>query len=299
VSKFGDSSKSGIIYQLDNEVSNWAFMHRDVHPQPVTYAEIVNQTIVYASAVKQVDPKAILAAPSEIQFAWYPDWGGEKNVIFFLQQLQKYEQQNGKRILDTYDCHYPDADDNHWPTLRDVDKLKLVTDQTYPGTGISFSEWSLTGVGPLNGALAVADQLGHYGKNGAVFASYWGLQSTDLEGPIAFAFRFFRNYDGKGSSFGDEYVACTTGNDSELSIHSSLRNRDGALLLIVINKIAADQTSDVSLSGFKPASSAELFEYGAANQGAIVSKGAISVSASGFTHTFSSFSLTLVVVPHA
>lgn len=46
VSKFGNSAQSGIIYQMDNEVSNWAYMHRDVHPQPVTYAEIVNQTSV-------------------------------------------------------------------------------------------------------------------------------------------------------------------------------------------------------------------------------------------------------------
>ena len=86
VSKWGNSATTGTWYQLDNEVSNWAYpssfpfsplltspplplflicwlfcllslflghaltthryMHRDVHPQPVTQAEIVNQTIV-------------------------------------------------------------------------------------------------------------------------------------------------------------------------------------------------------------------------------------------------------------
>ena len=118
VGKFGTSASSGVLYQLDNEVSNWAYMHRDVHPNPVTYDEIINQTILYASAVKKADASATVAAPSEIQFAWFPvravvevcinvltkyqDWGGDKNVIKFLTALKEYDQKNGKRILDSY-----------------------------------------------------------------------------------------------------------------------------------------------------------------------------------------------------
>jgi len=298
-SKFGTADKSGIIYQLDNEVSNWAFMHRDVHPDPVTYPEIVNQTILYAEAIKSADSKAYVAAPSEIQFGWYPDWGGDKNVIYFLQQLKDYDDQHGTRLLDSFDAHYPDADDNHWPKFTDVDHLRGVVDQNYPGTDISFSEWSLTGLGPLNGALATADQLGHFAKNRVSFASYWGIAGDQLEGTIAFTYRVFRNYDGKGSTYGDQCVNATTENDSVLSVHSATRSRDGALIILVINKIASDQQTDVSLKGFNPASSAQVFEYGAANEGAIVPKPNISVSNTGFTTTFSAFSLTLVVIPKA
>jgi len=290
--------KSHIIYQLDNEVSNWAFMHRDVHPQPVTYAEIVNQTIIYASAVKEADPTAKIAAPSEIQFGWYPDWGGDKNVMYFLQNLKAYEDKNGKRILDVFDVHYPDANDNHWPKLTDVAHLRKMVDQYYPGTDISFSEWTMAGSGALNGALAVVDQIGEYARARTAFASLWGLSTADINGPLGFSFRIFRNYDTKGSMFGDQYISGTmSGNEAQSSIHSAIRKSDGALTILVINKMSADQKSVLSLKGFNPASKAHVFEYGADNEKAIVSKPDISVSSSGFTYSYSAFSITLVVVP--
>jgi len=266
---------------------------------PVTYVEIINQTIVYAAAVKDADPTAKLAAPSEIQFGWYPDWGGDKNVILFLQNLKAYEDQHGKRILDIFDAHYPDADDNHWPKLTDVAHLRKVVDQYYPGTDISFSEWTMSGAGPLNGAMAVADQLGQYARNRVVFASLWGISANDLNGPLGFTYRVFRNYDGKGSMFGDQYISGTSSSDDgQLSIHASIRQSDGALILLVINKISANQKSTLSLKGFNAASTAHVFEYGAGNENAIVPKPDISVSSSGFTYSYSAFSLTVVVIPH-
>jgi phage pi2 protein 07 len=299
-SKYGNAQKSGIIYQLDNEVSNWAYMHRDIHPQPVTYAEIVNQTLIYSLAIKQADATAKVAAPSEIQFAWYPDWGGDKNVIYFLQNLKAYQDQHGQRLLDIYDVHYPDANDNHWPKLTDVSHLRKVVDQYYPGTDISFSEWTMAGAGPLNGALAVADQLGHFAQNGVAFASIWGLGDTDITGPLGFVFRVFRNYDGKGSMFGDQYISgSSTGDDSVLSVHAALRSSDGALTILVINKIASDQKTTVAFKGFTPSAMAHVFEYGAGNEAAIVAKPDISVTSAGFTTTFSSFALTMVVVPRS
>jgi len=200
--------------------------------------------------------------------------------------LKQYDQEHGIRLLDSYDAHYPDADDSHWPTFRDVDHLRGVVDQNYPGTDISFSEWSMTGLGPLNGALATADELGHYAKNRVSFASYWGIGADQLDGTIANTYRVFRNYDGKGSTFGDKYVSSTTENDSVLSVHSAIRNSDGSLVILVINKIAADQSSHITLKGFNPQASAEVFEYGAANP-AIVKKPNISVSSSGFYASFS------------
>eukprot|EP01121_Diplochlamys_sp_Union-15-3_P005268 TRINITY_DN15597_c0_g1_i1.p1 TRINITY_DN15597_c0_g1~~TRINITY_DN15597_c0_g1_i1.p1 ORF type:complete len:652 (-),score=145.36 TRINITY_DN15597_c0_g1_i1:70-2025(-) len=299
VGKFGNSAKSGVVYQLDNEVSNWAFMHRDVHPQKVTYEEIVNQTIIYGSAVKEADPTALLAAPSEIQFAWYPDWGGEKNIVFFLQALQQYEKSHGKRILDTYDCHYPDANDNHWPKLTDVDKLRTIVDQTYPGTGISFSEWTLSGTGPLNGALAIADQFGQFAKNKVVFASVWGVSTSDLDGPIGFAFRVFRNFDGKGNGFGDQYVSSSSSDDATVSVHSSIRSSDEALIIAVINKTPGIQESYLTLKGFNPKSSAQVYQYSAANVKAIVSKPNANVSSSGFQYNYDSFSITIIILEKA
>eukprot|EP01120_Amphizonella_sp_Union-15-10_P001190 TRINITY_DN1123_c0_g1_i2.p1 TRINITY_DN1123_c0_g1~~TRINITY_DN1123_c0_g1_i2.p1 ORF type:complete len:670 (-),score=130.83 TRINITY_DN1123_c0_g1_i2:21-1976(-) len=293
VSKFGTSSRSGVVYQLDNEVSNWGFMHRDVHPSAVTYEEIVNRTIEIAPVIKSVDPSAEVAGPSEIQFAWYPDWGGEKNIVYYLQAMQQYEQRNGRRLIDSYDVHYPDANDNHWPKLRDVDALKAIVDKTYPGTKISFSEWSLSGTGALNGALATADQLGYYAKNSVSFASYWGL--SDPQSTIAFAYRIFLNYDGKGGKFGNTYISSTSSDDSQLNVHAATRS-DGALTILVINKTGGDLKSTLTLIGVNVGSAGQVYVYSAANPTSIVSKGTVAVSNSGFTYDYEGFSLTLIVV---
>jgi len=299
VSKFGNSAKSGIIYQLDNEVSNWPFMHRDVHPQKVTYGEIVNQTILYASAVKKADPTAKVAAPSEIQFGWYPDWGGLSNVKYFLQELQTYDKAHNTRLVDTYDAHYPDADDNHWPLLRDVDLVRQTIDQTYPGTGLSFSEWTLSGLGPLGGALAIADQFGHFAKNKVAWASIWGFSSTDLTGPVSYGLRIYRNYDGMGGEFGDTYVNSTTGNDGTLSIHAAMRSTDSALTVLVINKVANDQSSTVTIKNFSIQNgSAKVYQYSSANENQIVQT-TVNLNGPSFTTVFPAFSLSMIVIPKA
>jgi hypothetical protein len=300
ISKFGNSAKSGIIYQLDNEVSNWPYMHRDVHPWAITYAEIVNQSIIYASAVKKADPTAKVAAPSEIQFGWYPDWGGLKNVEYYLQQLQTYDKAHGGRLVDTYDAHYPDANDNHWPILKDVDELRQTIDATYPGTGLSFSEWTLSGLGALDGALAIADELGHFAKNQVSWASIWGLSDTDIVGPVSYGLRIYRNYDGKGNKFGDVFVNSTTGSDGTLSIHSALRSSDGVLTILVINKIANDQMSTVTINNFSFQSpgTVSAYQYSSANLGSIVQT-SVTMGKTGFSSTFVAFSLTLVVIPKA
>ena len=51
------------MYILDNEPSLWNETHRDVHPQPLTYAELIDRTIRYATEVRKADPEAVIAGP--------------------------------------------------------------------------------------------------------------------------------------------------------------------------------------------------------------------------------------------
>ena len=44
-------------------------------------------------------------------------------------------------------------------------------------------------------------------RNKVLFASIWGMGVADLTGPVSFGLRIFRNYDGKGSVFGDVYLS--------------------------------------------------------------------------------------------
>ena len=291
-SRYGSAGSNGIIYQLDNEPHNWGFMHRDVHPNAVTEDEIINQNIAYAAAIKASDPSAWVAGPSEIQFGWYPDWGGDTNTVAYLQKMKQYEAQNGKRLIDSFDVHYPDSDDNHYPKLTDIDHLKGIVDQTYPGTKISVSEW--TGGNDLNGGLFTADQLGVYARAGVVWASYWGI---DLNSPAAYAYKLYRNYDGAGKGFGETYVQSASASDAQLSVYAAQRTGDGSLTIVVINKSGSDLTSNLSLSGFTPAAAAQVYRYSGSNTSAIVRQGDQSLSATGFNATYPANSMTMIVIP--
>ena len=46
-------------FALDNEPMLWNSTHRDVHPDPVTYDELLDRTIRYGSAVRAADPDAV------------------------------------------------------------------------------------------------------------------------------------------------------------------------------------------------------------------------------------------------
>ena len=288
---------NGIIYQLDNEPHNWGYMHRDVHPGAVTEQEIIDQNKAYAAAIKAADPGAWVAGPSEIQFGWYPDWGGDPNTIAYLTAMKGYEQQNGVRLIDSFDVHYPDANDNHWPNLTDIDHLKGVVAQNYPGTKISVSEWTGTGDNDLQGALFTADQLGVYARDGVAWAAYWGLD--DVNSPAGWAYKLYRNYDGSGAGFGDTYVQSSSGNASQLSVYAAQRSGDNALTLLVLNKTGNDLTSNLALAGFSGSSSAKVYRYSGTNLGAIVPQADQPVSAGGFSATYPANSATLVVLGSA
>ncbi|GGJ29212.1 glycoside hydrolase family 44 protein [Deinococcus roseus] len=124
---FGKAGAGGVkYYNLDNEPNLWNSTHRDVHPQPTSYDELLNKTIDYGSKIKAVDPAAQLLGPAEWGWSNYfysardaaagGDWwntrpdrkahGDMELVAWYLQQLKAYETTNGKRLLDYLDLHY-------------------------------------------------------------------------------------------------------------------------------------------------------------------------------------------------
>lgn len=116
------------MYILDNEPSLWNVTHRDVHPQPVSYDELLDRTIKYATVIRDADPDSLIAGPAEWGWSGYlfsavdreagiqvqPDrmaHGGVPLVAWYLKKLADHEKATGKRLLDVLDLHfYPAAD---------------------------------------------------------------------------------------------------------------------------------------------------------------------------------------------
>ena len=248
-------------------------------------------------------------------------------VTWYLQQLNAYQQQHGLRLLDYLDLHiYPQREgifsssagdaatqaarlrstrslwdpsyvDESWinePVML-IPRMHEWVDQNYPGTKLAVSEYSWGAQCHISGALAQADVLGIFGREGLDLATLWDPPTATQPG--AFAFRMFRNVDGQGGAFGETSLQAASAAGDSLSIFAAQRSRDGALTVLVINKTGAPLTSTLTLSGFTPAASASGYRYGSGALAAIPALPPQPLSSSGFEATFPAQSITLYVIP--
>jgi hypothetical protein len=74
----------------------------------------------------------------------------------------------------------------------------------YPGTRLAFTEWSYGREMDVSSAVAAADVLGIFAREGVFAATTWPMSSTD--GCLAAAMRAFLSYDGSSSRFGDTFI---------------------------------------------------------------------------------------------
>jgi hypothetical protein len=179
----------------------------------------------------------------------------------------------------------------------------------YPGTKLAIDEYNWGGMESINGALAQADILGIFGREGLSLGTMWPTTDPSQQIPGMMAFQVYRNYDGKKSTFGDTVLPSTSGaanaNQGTLSIYAALRSSDDAVTVVVINKTYGSLTSTVSLTGLSSsATTAQAYLYSNANLAAIVAQPAVTVAppgtggaASTLTTTFPAQSITLLVVP--
>lgn len=362
----GAANAGGVqFYALDNEPELWNETHRDVHPAPQSYTELLTRTIAYGAAVKAADPAAKIFGYAAFGWSgyWYskfdmeaaakngytsfPNYeahGNTYQVEWYLQQMAQYQQNNGSRLLDYLDLHFypqngvdlnpagnastqalrlrstralwdPTYTDESWiggndqpadwRQVRLIPRMRDWVTANYPGTKLAITEYNWGGLEHINGALAQADILGIFGREGLDFATLWnypdsGLGYNNFESqPGAYAFRIYRNYDGQGGQFGDVSVSAASSDQSQLAIYAAQRSSNSALTLMIINKTGSSQTGVVSLSGFNPAGSGQVYRYSDANLNAIISQPDQPVNAAGFTATFPANSITLIEIDPA
>jgi hypothetical protein len=252
-------------------------------------------------------------------------------VVWYLQQMHAYEQAKGVRILDYLDLHFypqapgvalsPAGDANQqalrlrstralWDPsyndesyIRDLDtgaylqmipRMRGWVADNYPGTKLAISEYNWGALDHINGALAQADVLGIFGREGLDLATIWDPPDSDQPG--AFAFRMYRNYDGAGHGFGDTSLQASSSDVDTVSVYAAQRTSDQALTLLVVNKSASAQASTLNLANFAPQANASVYRYSTAAPGAIQHLADQPVTAAGFGATYPANSITLVVI---
>ncbi|WP_422770291.1 glycoside hydrolase family 44 protein [Plantactinospora sp. WMMC1484] len=255
-------------------------------------------------------------------------------TTWYLQQMRDYEAEHGQRVLDYFDMHfYPQASgvafgngddpatnalrlrstralwdptytDESWinTQVRLVPRMRELVAANYPGTNTAITEYNWGALDHVNGALAQADILGIFGREGLDLATLWAPPAATEPG--AYAFRMYRNYDGAGGRFGDVGVRATSADQEKLSVYAAERRADGALTVMVVNKSGVEQSTSLALRG-RSAPTAQVHRYGAGNLGAIVREADQPISVPPpvagapdgiLSHTYPADSVTLFVI---
>jgi hypothetical protein len=131
--------------------------------------------------------------------------------------------------------------------------------ENYPGRGISIGEWSFGAENHMSGGLAVAEVLGRFGVQGLTSAFYWFYPPAGS--PAFWAFRAYRNFDGKGSRFLDVSIPATS-RAADTSVFAS-RDASGRRAVVILLNSSPDlaRQSTVALTGCRPPSTVRAFRY--------------------------------------
>jgi hypothetical protein len=205
--------------------------------------------------------------------------GGGPFLPWFLKAVRDHDARTGRRSLDVLDVHYypqgagvyggaddPDTQerrlratralwdpgyvDESWigEPVRLLPRLREWIDAGYPGTKIGVTEWNFGADGHIDGALAIAEALGIYGREGVYLANYWAFPRKDSPGYLAF--KLLRNPDGAGHGLGDQSVRAVSGAPGNVAAFAAVDTATGDLTLLLINKMGrTTETVPLTLAG--------------------------------------------------
>jgi hypothetical protein len=272
------------MYMLDNEPTLWSSTHRDVHPESISYEELLQRTLETSAAIRRADPGARIAGftgwgylsifetgedrkPNNLGIPLSRiRHGGAALLPWWLARLREHDQKTGSRSVDFVDLHFypqgadlgigpngatdvqtamrrirsvralwdPDYKDESWLDDKPmvIPRLRRFIADKYPGLGVVIGEYNFGAEKHISGALALAEALGRFGALGVDAAFYFPW--PDKGSLASWAFRAFRNYDGKGAAFGPDSVPVRSEPDPQASVFAS-RAPDGRLILVALN----------------------------------------------------------------
>lgn len=335
-------AKGPRIYMLDNEPALWNSTHRDVHPEPVSYDELMKLTKEYAAVVRDNDPEGLIAGPTAYGWMEYnfsakdakagahlkPDRRAHDDLpllAWYLRELKAHEQKTGKKLLDLLDVHfYPQAEgvglskegktdmttsairmrspralwdptyvDESWikEAQNLIPRLRGWIDQYYPGIDIQIGEWNYGAEVDISGGLATAETLGRFADNGVKSAFYWPYPNLDT--PAYWAFRAFRNYDGKGGHFLDGLAPATSMENTKLW---ASRDESGKHVVMVMLNYSPFRTvtQGIALDSCGAVDSAKVWNY-TKNEGSM-KEGKADKAGGTVTASFPPYSISVVDV---
>jgi hypothetical protein len=174
-----------------------------------------------------------------------------------------------------------------------IPRLRQWVDKYYPGTKIAIMEWNWGAEGTMNNGLAVAEVLGVFGRERLDMACYWAIPGVGTPG--FYAFKMYRNADGKGNGFGDTAVAATSSAPDRVSCYGSVDSRTGAPAVMLLNKMpSASAPITLQLSGGRLSGALEVYRYSGTDLKKIVRLPDVRAAGGRVTIELPAYSMTLL-----
>jgi hypothetical protein len=217
-----------------------------------------------------------------------PDAKGRRFAEYYLTEMAKAERKSRRRLIDCFTLNQysaasvkvdgkdvgvtsndtspevvaarlqaprsfwdPDYVENSWlaggKPLRMFPALQEIIDKTYPGTHMAITEYNFGARHHISGGLAQADFLGILGRERVALATWWSLGKG---GTFALgAFDLYRNFDGKGGTFGNRSIEAVTTDHEATSIYAATDTaRKGAMTIVVMNKTSEPLVAQIGIS---------------------------------------------------
>jgi hypothetical protein len=220
--------------------------------------------------------------------------GGMLYMPYLLQSIRTADVASKRRTLDVFTLHYypqdgsfgdgviaaqqkirnastrslwdPNYVDQSWVNTQ-IDLIPRMhgwVNTYYPGTQIGITEYNFGAESNINGATAQADVFGILGQQQVDLATRWTC--PDPSTPPYKAMKLYRNYDGLNNGFGDVSVSDTGNNNPDnVSSFAATRTKDGALTVVVINKVATSAVVNLNLKNFTGDNLAQVWQLTSAN----------------------------------
>jgi Glycoside hydrolase family 44 len=208
----------------------------------------------------------------------YASHGNLAQTDWYLLQAANYQAANGVRLIDYLDVHYyPQgndvslSDDESAATsaLR-LRSLKSLYDPTYtdeswiaqpvdliprmqawianrlPGTKLAISEYNWGNDNGLSSALAQAEALAIFGREGVDLASRW--EAPAAGSLVEQSFLFYLNYDGKGGKVAGDSIQAVSSNVDQVGAYA-VAGASNRLFLLLFNKDTVSHPVAVQVAG--------------------------------------------------
>ena len=263
-----------------------------------------------------------------------PDANGKGEFLdYYLTRIKAAEATAGHRVVDYLDLHwYPEAQgagtritgtgtnaavvdarvqaprslwdagytedswiaDYYQAPIDLLHRVQSKIDAIYPGTKVAFTEWNFGAGNDISGAVATADTLGIFGREGVGMANNWWLDGDEMFTGAAYA--AFLNYDGALGKFGDTSVSATTSDVATATVYASIDSATPSRMVIVaINKSTSTKSAGIQLFASTPY--AQLAAYTVTSAGAhVAAQPAVPATATNaFVYTMPPMSVSVLV----